>query len=70
MNIVDYIILGIIGLNIIYGLYRGFIQSLLSLGGSILAVASHRTAAPTASEAVTGSRVVTSSLTGVDRRKE
>lgn len=38
MNIVDYIILGIIGLNIIYGLYRGFIQSLLSLGGSILAV--------------------------------
>ena len=33
-------------------------------------MSSHRTAAPTAIEAVTGSRVATSSLTGVDRRKE
>ncbi len=38
MNIVDYIIIGIIAINIIYGMYRGFIQSLLSLGSAILAV--------------------------------
>ena len=31
LNIIDYIILGIIGVSLLYGLYRGFISSLLTL---------------------------------------
>lgn len=37
MNIVDYVILGIIALSVLWGFYRGFIQSVLNLGGCLLA---------------------------------
>lgn len=36
MNIVDYVVLGIIGLSILWGFYRGFIQSVLSMGACLL----------------------------------
>lgn len=36
MNIVDYVILGIVGISIIFGLYRGFISSVLNTGGCLL----------------------------------
>lgn len=39
MNVVDYVILGILGLSVLVGLYRGFISSVASLGGSILSLA-------------------------------
>ena len=39
MNVVDYVILGILGLSLLVGLYRGFISSVASLGGSILSLA-------------------------------
>ncbi|NMD38408.1 MAG: CvpA family protein [Christensenellaceae bacterium] len=39
MNVLDLIIIGIIAMSTIYGIYRGFIQSLISLGGSIVSVA-------------------------------
>ncbi len=39
MNVLDYIIIGIIAMSTLYGVYRGFIQSLISLGGSIASVA-------------------------------
>ena len=32
MNIVDYVIIGIIAISVIYGLYRGFLASMLSTG--------------------------------------
>lgn len=38
MNIVDIVILAIIGLSILVGLYRGFISSVASLGGSLLSL--------------------------------
>jgi uncharacterized membrane protein required for colicin V production len=38
MNIVDYAILAIIALSILWGFYRGFIQSVLSMGAVILAL--------------------------------
>ena len=38
MNIVDIVILGILGLSILIGLYRGFISSVASVGGSILSL--------------------------------
>lgn len=38
MNIVDIVILGIIGLSMLIGLYRGFISSVASVGGSVLSL--------------------------------
>ena len=36
MNIVDYVILGVIGISVLFGLYRGFIASVLSMGGGLI----------------------------------
>lgn len=38
MNILDIIIVAIIAISAIYGLYRGFVHSLLSLGASIVSI--------------------------------
>ena len=38
MNIIDIVILGIIGLSVLVGLYRGFISSVASLGGCMLSL--------------------------------
>ena len=38
MNIIDIIVIVIIGLCVLLGLYRGFVQSVLNLGGSLLSV--------------------------------
>ena len=37
MNIVDYCILGVIGISVLFGLYRGFVASVLNTGGSLIA---------------------------------
>lgn len=39
MNIVDLVILGILGISLLVGLYRGFIASVASMGGSLLSLA-------------------------------
>ncbi len=39
MNIIDWIILGILGISVLIGLYRGFIASVASMGGSLLSLA-------------------------------
>ena len=36
MNIVDYVIIGVIAVSVLFGLYRGFIASVLSMGGGLL----------------------------------
>ena len=36
MNIVDYVIIGVIGVSVLYGLYRGFVASVLSMGGGLV----------------------------------
>ena len=38
MNIVDIIILAILGLSVLVGLYRGFIASVASMGGCLLSL--------------------------------
>lgn len=38
MNIIDYVILAILAIHLLYGAYRGFVSSLLSLGSCILAI--------------------------------
>lgn len=39
MNAIDIVIVAIIGLCVLFGLYRGFIQSVLNLGSGLLSVA-------------------------------
>ena len=39
MNVIDLGIIGLIALCVLFGFYRGFIQSLLNLGGSLLSFA-------------------------------
>ena len=36
MNIVDYVIIGVIGLSFLMGVYRGFISSVLNTGGCVI----------------------------------
>ena len=36
MNIVDYVIIGVIAVSIVFGMYRGFIYSVLSMGGGLI----------------------------------
>ncbi len=38
MNIVDYVIIAIIALSVLWGFYRGFIQSVLNMGAVLLAL--------------------------------
>ena len=38
MNVVDIVILAILGLSVLVGLYRGFISSVASMGGCILSL--------------------------------
>ena len=38
MNIVDIVIIAILGLSVLIGLYRGFISSVASMGGCLLSL--------------------------------
>ena len=38
MNVVDLVIIGILGLSVLIGLYRGFISSVASMGGCLLSL--------------------------------
>ena len=37
MNLIDYIIIGIVGVSVLFGFYRGFVSSVLNIGGGLLA---------------------------------
>lgn len=36
MNVVDYVIIGVIAVSVLFGLYRGFLASLLNTGGGLI----------------------------------
>ena len=36
MNIVDYVIIGVIAVSVLFGMYRGFIAGVLSMGGGLI----------------------------------
>jgi len=36
LNIVDYVIIGVVAVSVLYGLYRGFVASVLSMGGGLI----------------------------------
>lgn len=39
MNVVDYVIIGLIGLSVLFGIYRGFVSSVLNTGGCLISFA-------------------------------
>ncbi len=36
MNIVDYLIIGVVGVSVLFGMYRGFVASVLNMGGGLI----------------------------------
>ena len=36
MNLVDYVVIGLIGLSVLFGFYRGFVSSVLNMGGCLI----------------------------------
>lgn len=36
MNVVDYVIIGVVAVSVLFGLYRGFVASVLSMGGGLI----------------------------------
>lgn len=46
MNTVDWVILGVLGVSVLFGLYRGFIASVASMGGCLISLAASYWATP------------------------
>lgn len=59
MNIIDFIIIGIVALCVLFGFYRGFIQSVLNLGGSLLSLVGSFFLFPKIADAVGGNTDIT-----------
>ncbi len=36
MNLVDWVIIGVVGISVLFGLYRGFVASVLSMGSGLI----------------------------------
>ena len=62
MNIVDYVIIAIIALSTLWGLYRGFIQSVLSMGACLISVYSAYTFYPALARSIQSSEGLVVSL--------
>ncbi len=59
MNIIDFIILGIIGVCMLFGFYRGFIQTVLNLGGCLLSLIASFLIFPHVADAVSSNTEIT-----------
>ncbi len=59
MNIVDFVIIGIVAVCILFGFYRGFIQSVLNLGGSLLSFLGSFLLYPAMADAISGNTEIT-----------
>ncbi len=62
MNIIDIVILVIVGASVIYGLYRGFMHTLLSVACFLISIFVAFAYGPKLSAVVSGSQGVTSTL--------
>ena len=62
MNIIDIVILVIIGASVVYGLYRGFLQTVLSVACCLISVLVAFAFGPKLAQAVSSSQGVTSTL--------
>ena len=62
MNIVDIIILGVVGISVIYGFYHGFIHTVASLPAALLSIAAAFSFGPRVAEMFVTNPAVTSFL--------
>ena len=58
MNLIDYIIIGIVGVSVLFGFYRGFVSSVLNVGGGLLAFALSFVLYPTLAAAIQGNEEI------------
>ncbi len=63
MNVIDMIILGILGVSVLVGFYRGFVSSVASLGGCVLSLGLSFWLNPKLVEWVRSNEVLTATLT-------
>ena len=59
MNIIDFIIIGIIGFCVLLGFYRGFIQSVLNMGSCILSLIGSFLLFPMMADSISGNPEIT-----------
>ena len=52
MNVVDYVIIGILGVSLLFGLYRGFVSTVLNTGGALLSFGASFLAYPRLAELI------------------
>ena len=56
MNVVDYVILGVLGLSVLFGFYRGFVSSVLNAGGCLISLLASFTVYPRVAEMIQGNQ--------------
>lgn len=64
MNIIDWMIIGIVGLCVLFGFYRGFIQSVLNLGGCLLSFVGSFLLYPSVADAISSNTEITRMISG------
>ncbi|MDD3409433.1 MAG: CvpA family protein [Eubacteriales bacterium] len=59
MNVIDYCIIGVMGLCVLMGFYRGFIQTVLNLGGCLLSFVGSFWLFPKVADAISANTEIT-----------
>lgn len=54
MNVVDYVVLGLMGLSVLFGFYRGFVSTVLNSGGCLVSLILSFILYPKAAELIQG----------------
>ena len=62
MNAVDYVILGIVGVSLLFGMYRGFITTLLGLASVFVSMFGAYTLGPKLSAAICNNQTIVNTL--------
>ncbi len=62
MNVVDYVILGVIALSVLIGFYRGFVSSVLNTGGCLVAFGLSFVLTPRLAALIQGNQELTRTL--------
>lgn len=65
MNIVDYVIIGIVGISVLYGLYRGFVSSVLNTAAGLGTFFASLKLYPKVSAWLAGNESITTMLTSL-----
>ena len=62
MNIIDWIVIGIVGMCVLFGIYRGFIQTILNLGGCLLSFGGAFLLFPKMADAISANTEITRAI--------